>query len=309
MKRAIIAGVLLATSVAPSTARAQSQQTEGFPAAGAPAVVNVTSTGAAPRAALRYMPAAGARQRSDMTMSMSMAMEVGGSSVPAMPMPSIRIGVDCVVTEVAPSGDITYTMAFTGAEIEGGPAPAVAAQFQSMSEALKSIRGSVTISPRGLVRASNLDLGAMVNSPLGQVMGSTTEMLRQASIPLPEEEVGVGARWEVRNTLSAGGVTVFQKTGYEITAYDGKSVTLQTAIEQTAPQQAVTNPALPAGSDVQLERYTGSGSGTMRLTLSELVPTSEATLDNSMAMNVNVGGMAQQMVVTTSMKMAVAPGK
>ena len=309
MKHTVLACVLLAASLANLSARVPGQQPEGFPAAGAPAVVTMISAGAAPRSALRYTPPAGARQHFEMTMAMSMAMEVGGASVPAVPLPVMKIGADCVVTEVAPSGDVTFTTAFTGAEIDTSANPALASQFESMKDALTSVKGSATISNRGVVRSSAFDFTKMANSQLAQVMGSTTDMLKNVSTPLPEEEVGVGARWEVRNTLATNGLTMFQKTDYELVAYDGKVVTLKTTVVQTALPQAMSNPALPPGAEVQLERYTGGGSGNMRLNPSELIPVSDGTIDSTMAMTVSMSGMVQQMVVSTSVKMTIAPGK
>lgn len=306
MKHAVAAVVLL---LAASASIVSAQAPEGFPAAGAPAVVTMISAGAAPRSALRYTPPANARQHFEMTMAMSMAMEVGGASVPAVPLPVMKIGADCVVTEVAPSGDVTFTTAFTGAEIDTSANPALASQFESMKDALTSVKGSATISNRGVVRSSAFDFTKMANSQLAQVMGSTTDMLKNVSTPLPEEEVGVGARWEVRNTLATNGLTMFQKTDYELVAYDGKVVTLKTTVAQTALPQAMSNPALPPGAEVQLERYTGGGSGNMRLNPSELVPVSDGTIDSTMAMTVSMSGMVQQMVVSTSVKLTIAPGK
>jgi len=43
--------------------------------------------------------------------------------------------------------------------------------------------------------------------------------------------------------------------------------------------------------------------------VTELVPAGETTAESTMVMNINMGGMAQQVVATTSIKMTVAPGK
>jgi len=309
MKHAVVLCVLLASSVSTLSARTPGQQPEGFPAAGAPAIVTMISTGAAPRSALRYTPAAGTRQQMDMTVGMTMAMEVGGNAVPAMTLPTVRIGADCLVSEVAPSGDVTFTMAFTGTDIDAGADPTVATQFQGMYDALKSVKGSATISNRGVTRTSSFDFGAVTNSQLGQSMGSMMEALKQVSIPLPEEEVGVGARWVARSTFAANGLTLFQKTEFELVSFDGKTMTLKSKAEQSALPQAISNPALPPGAEVQLEHLTGGGSGTLRLNLNELVPVSDATLDSTMVMKVAMGGNAQQMTFTTSLKLTIAPGK
>jgi hypothetical protein len=291
------------------SALASGQQPDGYPAVGAPAIVTLISAGAAPKSALRYAPPAGSKEHMDMTMTMSMSMDMGGTSVPAMTIPSVTFGADCVVTAVSPSGDLTCTVAFTGLTVEAGANPSVAALMQGMNDDLKSIKGSATISNRGVILTTNIDVSRIVNSPLGQTMGSMTEVMNSVSQPLPEEEVGIGARWEVRNTLHTNGITMFQKAEYELVASDGKTLTLKTKVEQTALPQAMSNPAMPAEADVQLEKYTGTGSGTTRVNLNRLIPTSDGTIENTMVMRVNMAGDSRQMAVTASAKVTIAPGK
>ena len=75
-------------------------------------------------------------------------------------------------------------------------------------------------------------------------MGSTTDQMKVLSIPLPEEELGVGARWEVYQTLVNSGMTMYQKSEFELVAVDGRKVTLKSKLEQTAPPQAMESPEL-----------------------------------------------------------------
>ena len=110
-------------------------------------------------------------------------------------------------------------------------------------------------------------------------------------------------------TVSTNGMTIYQKGEFELVALDGKTVSLQTKVEQLAPPQAMSNPALPPGTEVQLEKYTGGGSGTVLLNLNGIIPSSEVTMDNQLVMSVNLGGNSQQMAVTTSMKLIVKPTK
>ena len=112
-----------------------------------------------------------------------------------------------------------------------------------------------------------------------------------------------------RYTLDANGMTLVQKTEFELVAFDGKTATLKTKTEQTAPPQAISNPAMPPGVDLQLQKMTGTGSGTITLRLDGLVPTSEGSMESTAVMQGNLGGEIQQMTVTTSMKIAIAPGK
>jgi hypothetical protein len=309
MRRSVVAGLLFVTAISTVSARTPGQQPEGYPAIGAPAIVKLISAGVAPRSLLRYTVVAGDKQRMDTTMNMSMSMDMGGQSMPAMTMPGMRMGADLVVTDVSAAGDLTYTMTFNGVSAEAGADPAIVAQMQAMTDNLKSIKGTATLNNRGVVRTATLDFGKVADSPVGQVMKSMSESLKNLSTPLPEEEVGVGARWEVRYAIDASGVKMFQRTEFELVAFDGKTVTLKTKTEQTAPAQAILNPAMPPGTDIQLQQMTSSGAGTMSLRLNGLVPTSDAKVESTMVMLANIGGNSQQMSVTTSLRMTVAPGK
>jgi hypothetical protein len=309
MKHAVVAVALLAAVLSVFPERASGQQPGEYPAAGAPPIIRVLSTGAAPKAALRYTPPAGMKQRIDMTMIMGVSMEMSGAAGPGMTLPAIKMGADCVVTGVAPSGDVTYTVAFTGAEGDPGGNPQIASTIQSMNDALKSVKGSATVSNRGVTLVSNIDFSKVADSSLGQSMGSTTDQMKVMAIPLPEEELGVGARWEAYQTFVNSGMTMYQKSELELVAVDGRTVTLKAKVEQTAPPQAISNPALPPGAEVHLDRLTGVGTADIKLNLNELVPVSDAAMDTTMLTSVAMGGNAMQVAMNVSMKLTVAPGK
>jgi len=120
--------------------------------------------------------------------------------------------------------------------------------------------------------------------------------------------VGVGARWEVRQTLNAAGITMFQKAEYELTAMDAASVSVKIRIDQTSPPQPMVNPSLPPGVDATVDKMSGSGTGTMTIRFDSLVPTSTIETLSSMVMGMNMGGQVQSMTTDTRMKMTVTPG-
>jgi hypothetical protein len=243
----------------------------------------------------------------DMTMNMSMAMNIGGMSMP-MNMPPMKMTADCAVTGVAPNGDITYDIAFT--EFAMDPSadanPTIAAAMQGLQASITSIKGTATISNRGVTRSAKLDVA---DAQLKQTIGQMTSQIENLSMPMPEEAVGVGARWEVRLAMVSGGPTMFQKTVYEVVSIDGSSVSLKVTTEQTAPAQPISNPAMPAGSEIYMDKMTGTGSGTATIKLDSLVPTSEVTVTSSMSMTVSMGGQSQAMTSDNTLKMTIGPRK
>jgi hypothetical protein len=134
---------------------------------------------------------------------------------------------------------------------------------------------------------------------------STSSFFDQMSSPLPEEAVGVGARWEVRQAAatSVTGMAVFQKVVYELTAVDGPLVALRVTTElMTPPRQTVSG--LSSGMDAQVESYTGNGTGTVSMRLDSLAPTADLTVKV-----VTSVGAGTQSINTATMRMTLKPGK
>jgi hypothetical protein len=279
----------------------------GYPAPGAPAAITVVSTGAGTKKALRYVVPAGHKARMDMTMTMGMAMNIGGMAMP-MDMPPMKLTADLGVTTVAPDGDITYTVAFTGLTLDeaGGGNPAIAAALQSAAAGITSMKATSTISSRGLTRSTKLEVS---DPTMQQLLGQMTSSIENLSNPFPEEPVGPGARWEVRQALTSGGQTSFLKTEYELVSIEGNAVTLKTKSEQTAPAQSVSNPALPAGREKSHEKQSGSGTGTLIIRLDSLVPNAEMNSTISTSMVMSMGGMTQPVASDMKLKIVIAPGK
>jgi predicted peroxiredoxin len=280
---------------------------EGYPAAGSPPVITVVTPGAAPRKQLRYTVAAAQKARMDMATTMSMATNMGGMSVP-MDMPTMKMTVDLGVTAIAPNGDITYDLAFTGLTMDSAADtnPAIAAALQGMAAGITSIKGSATVSSRGVTKSTKLDVA---DPAMKQLLGQMTSSVENLSMPFPEEAVGVGARWEVRQALTGGGQTVFQKSECELVSIEGSAVSMKVTTEQTAPPQSVNNPALPAGAEMYLDKMSGSGTGTVVVHLDSLVPTSTLESTTSTAMTMNMSGQAISVTVDGRIKITIAPGK
>jgi len=293
---------------AQTPAAPQAPTMEGYPAVGSPSVVKVIAAGAEPRKALRYAVPAGFKGRMDMTMSIGINANVGGMAIP-MNLPSLKMTADLGVTGVAPNGDTSYTLAFSGVTVDaaGGEAnPMMATALQGMQSAITGIKGTSTISNRGLVKSAKIDAA---NSPEAQQMlGELTSQIENLATPFPEEAVGVGAKWETRQAMKTAGQFIFQKITTEVVSIEGSTVKLKLTTEQTVPAQAFTNSMLPPGTDISLDGGKGTGSGTMAIRLDSLIPTGESSIVSSMSMTINMGGQSQPMSMENTVKMTIAPG-
>lgn len=308
MAVAIISGGLKAADYG---ARPQAVSMPGYPAPGGPATVTLASPGAEPRTRLRYKVAAGLKETMSLTTAIGLTMSMEGMAMPAMDLPLMKLTADMAVTGVAPNGDITYDVAFTGMTAEATPGmdPSVAAMMQSAGDGITALKGSVTISDRGVNRAATINVDKVTDPNLRQTLGAIASSLESMSMPMPEEAVGVGARWEVRQAIKAGGAQTFQRVECELASVDAQGATIRIKVEQTAPPQGISNPALPAGTTVNIEKLAGTGTGTIALRFNSLVPTSEMSSSTAMAMAMDLGGQTQRMAVDTKVKLSIAPRK
>ena len=287
----------------------QVQPPAGFPAAGAPPTVTVTSPGAQPRKALRFVIANGHREHLTMDTAMSMAFSIGENSIPEVKLPLLRVGADLEVTAVSDTGDMTISMTFTDVNWIATPdtAPPLLERLNSMIGELKGLSGTTVVSNRAVTRDVKLDFSKISNPQLSQAMAGVQQMVQNLSLPLPEEPVGVGATWDVRLGLKANGVQTFTKYSVEIARLDDTSRTLKVSLEQTAPPQSMSTPDTSAAT-VSVDSFNSTGAGTTKIQFDSLSPTSEVNLTSKMTMSIETGGNAQEMNMAMKMKATVTPG-
>lgn len=287
----------------------QVQPPAGFPALGAPPTVTVISSGAEPRKALRFVIANGLRDHMTMDIGMTMAMSIGDNSMPEMKVPVLRAGVDLDVTSVSTTGDMTISTTFTDVAWLSSPEidPSMVAMLNNTASGLKGLSGTIVMSDRGITRAANFDTSKISNPQLAQAMSAVQDTLQNVSLPLPEEPVGVGATWEVRLAQKANGLQAFNKYSLELTALDDTSCTLKVKLDQTAPPQSISTPAM-GGATASLDVLDGTATGTTKIRFDKVSPTGEVNGNTKMTMTIKMGDNAQQMNMVMTMKMAVTSG-
>ena len=305
-----IAGLLIVGAPA-VVARAQVAVPVGYPANGEPPVVKVVYAGAEPRRPIRYAIAKGRTEPLTMDLAMELAVDLGGASVPSMPLPTMHMAADVAVTDVTPSGDASYTVALTDFKWVNAPNvdPKVLAAIQGAGFDLKGISGAVTISARGISRSAKIDTSKMTNPQMAQMVDRMSSTIQELALPFPEEAVGSGAEWEVRQALTVDSVHTFQKVVVDLVSLNDASCTLRLLTEQTAPPQPVNAPGLPVGVHASLQNMRGSGTGTMTIRFDSLVPTSQASLSSSAVIHIATGGTSQEVSTKTTVRRRVSPAK
>jgi len=121
-------------------------------------------------------------------------------------------------------------------------------------------------------------------------------------IPFPEEAVGPGAVWTVRETIDLTAYVVQQVVVYKLLERDGDDLKLEIVVTQTAETQPLRE--LPRGMEAMIEIFEGDGRGTADVSLTRLVPHAEVDF-NSMLEARGAGG--QVLAMSTRTQVIVTP--
>lgn len=265
--------------------------------------------GAEPRKVLRLHPNSGDKQTLAMTVKMAVETKVGDAEAPAMKLPAITMSVEATVKGVAENGDITYEMVMgeMGVSDEPGAAPEVTEAIKAAFAGIKGLSGSGTISSRGFSKGLEFKAPADSKPQVRQIVDQMKDMYAQLAIPLPEEAVGAGAKWEVKMPIKAQGMTIDQTATYEVVSLEGERLTTKSAIVQQAANQKIQNPAL-AGMKMDLTKMVGNGSGERTSELTHILPTTgTGKLHSESSMAMDMGGQKQAMTVKTDMNVRFEP--
>ena len=265
----------------------------------APPAITVLSTGTGPKRAVRYRSAAGARDRIELSMQMTIDVDVPEIGPQHLEPPPIRIVMDIDVDDVAANGDITSRMEMVSASMDGPAMP------NGVLDMLKGLSGAMVISDRGLVKSMQLDTSRIASPVVQQVMSSMG--FDRLATPMPEEAVGVGAKWEVVQAISANNMETNQKSTYELVAMDATSMTFDVTVEQSAAPQKMVLPGAPM--EASLVSMTGNGSGRMTLPDGALALFGDMTIASRVVIDVVLEGTSQRMSTDTGLTMSIARGK
>jgi len=283
----------------------------GYPALGASPIVAVESTGAEPKRPLRYAFVKGLQETMAMDMSMGLTMDMAGMSMPPIQMPTMHMVAKSTVADVTPAGDASISVSFTDVSLlnDANADPTLAGMLQSGLADMKSLASTSTVSPRGFIKDAKMDLSRLSNPQMAQMAGAMSSQMNAMAMPLPEEAVGLGAKWTVHMAMPSNGINVFQELQVELTAADEHSATFAIRLVQTAPRQSVQGAGMPAGVQASLDRFEGSGTGTTMIRFASVVPTSNMTSKTNTTMSVDAGSGSQQVSVAVNIKAVVNPVK
>ena len=276
-------------------------------AARAPEVV-LLEPGKAPRVRLRYDLPDSYREKIGMTMVMAMEMGTSGQTV-RLQLPPLGMEMQLDVIEKLDDSRVRCKFAVTGAKVLPGGDATFATMRDHLGRELKKavgVAGTLVMDDRGLSRGMDLALPPDMDPQMRSAMESSRQAMEQLSSPLPEEPVGVGARWQVEQTIEQNGLRLAQKSVYQLVKLKGARGSLKTTITQSADPQVVALPNLPADFKAELLSHSGKGKGGVELDLKRPVPRrSTVAIKTDSSIKVTGQGQEQTMQMKADTKVTV----
>lgn len=292
-----------ATATAP-VAPEPPRETAG-PTEPAPPTVKLIAPGKDPKAELRYAPKPNQKTTLTMTMEMGMTMKMGEQSAPAVVVPKMVSDIVTQVTSVAPDGTISYDFKVENAKAipAKNVAPEVLKQVDAAFAKIAGLKGHAVVDARGTSRDVQMEIPPDLDPAAGQMMETMRQNIQQFSNPLPEEPVGIGAKWDTEQRIPTNAMLVKQTTHSTLTARDGNKFTVKLELEQTADPQVMHLPGLPQGAEAKLVSLDSHGKGELKCDLARIAPvTSTVAIDSRSQMEISQNGQSLPMTMGVSVK-------
>jgi len=272
-------------------------------------VIRLLDPGAEPRQALRYQVADGQSERLELDIALAAAAAVEGDEESAQAeavAPPVRLVVEVGPALALPDGSVRYAVTIREVLVlaDEGTDPDLVADLEAEMAPLTEVRGSVEVNALGVTRTSDFEAPETIGTRTLMMLGNIRTSL--LTVPLPEEPVGVGARWEVTRQLSFGGIAVEQTVTYTLSSLSAPQGVLTVGIRQSGAPQPI--PGFAGGVTGQLEAYESSGAGTVDFDLTRITPYSEGELTTRiLATTTDAEGNTSRADLRTSAAVAVAP--
>jgi hypothetical protein len=254
--------------------------------------LKLIAAGQAPRTQLRFTPKQGTKRTLVLTSQDSKARGLKGKLPPLEESPAIRTTIAVEVTEVNATGDVRYKFAYEKVEVVESKATKsseAARQLNAALAVLVGLKGHAVVTNRGITKELELQVPPNATPQARNAIDAARSVLGQIAEPLPEEAVGIGAKWQSSTTVTAGELTAQSTVTHELVE-----------LAQTRAKVKITMTVHGKGSgDGNLTTDT-SASGEKSLDLTSVVP-SQAKLDLRTEVGLDADGKRLAQLSTTKL--------
>lgn len=299
------------STTAPASApQAETKPAEAAATKDAPPKLELLSQGDEPRSLLRLKLEPGSKQIVAMRMNMQMKMGANGEEMPAGPrMPEFEAIMVLTVGDALPDGSWKYEceiVTFGGKPTEG-VAPGMLTFLNGMLAEMNGMRIRATIDPRGAQR--DISITSNITTPmLFQQVESMKQSMSQMSLLLPEQEVGINAKWVSELQMESSGIKVRQRQTYRVLEKSAEQIRCSVSTQQSAAEKNTELTNLPPGSTGTLVDLKGEGLGELVFALRHVMAESaKITVESIVNMDIAAQGVKTKMDMRTVLVTTLSP--
>ena len=245
--------------------------------------IEIVAPGGEPHHVLRYQLAP------NTTTPFELAMDIDLRTFDvAVQMPTLTLALDLTTTTVEPSGNAKLKLAVVGASVrarnDDPKAVQVVKLMDRQAQLLVGLVLAYTLSPGGRVSGSVVEtVSTDLSGPMQEQVATLVQLGEQIAMPLPDQPIGVGARWKHRRTIKQNQLALLSVTTVDVTAIDGNRITFTSNADLSGDDQTITRD----GQSAQVANIRGNASQQGTLDLGTATLTGEMRASLVFEMNVD----------------------
>lgn len=270
--------------------------------------VEVLAAGRAPQEPLRLSPAAGASQRS--TMTVDFAVQQSGVSSNSVNPPPVRATIESTLQGTTPDGNMQVAFSYPSFDVlrGGDVSTSERRRIERAFSGITGLSGQLTLTPQGVLVDSSLNVPPELDPSVSSLVTQLGDQLRTLSIPFPADAVGVGARWRATTELTLNGIEARQVYEYTLKKRTGSKLVIGVTGTQTAGRQTVELSNLAPGAQLEVRRFKTTFRGENTVELTNLLPTAgQVRSTGDQTFRIKAGGKSGTLSQNLTLRLVLKP--
>lgn len=158
------------------------------------------------------------------------------------------------------------------------------AQAKQALDMLKGLKAQIGVTARGSVGDARFESDKLPRGAAEQIMPLFSQVFEFIVAPLPDEPIGVGAKWQETTDGADRGIRSKVVATYTLKEWNADGGVIDAEVKRSAPRQQMQDPRMP-GASLRLE---GKGTYHFEVKLSGLVQ--KASGENTTVVNIDAPG-------------------
>lgn len=260
--------------------------------------IKLLEAGAEPRQTLRLHAKAMEIQRAKITSQITMTVPVPGQESKPIQLPEIVITANIITKNSTPDGDTAYEVVIQDFNpvAKSPESQAIADAMKTSLAALKGLTVKSLVTDRYFNKKVEVQIPPNTDPQTRSSMEQMKDSFANTRFILPEDAIGVGAKWEIKQKVKKQGMSVDETTQHEIVSMEGDTLVVKSSTTMSAANQKIPNPLLPT-LKADLTKMTGTETQTATINLGKILP-ANATADERSELGLSMAAGNQKQNLT-----------